>query len=75
MIKGTKEQVVAELYRRYPARFRSHGESPEYFFAAQYGSFEEQLKDLKGPGKVIFFHLLPKNSALSLEQEDIEIIL
>lgn len=75
MIKGTREQVIAELYRCFPAVYRGPQEAPEYFFAPTIGSFEEQIKDKTGPGNVKFFHLNPKNGGLSLEQEDFEIIM
>lgn len=75
MIRGTREQVLEELYKRYPAKFREHGEVPQYFFATHAGSFEEQLRYIEKNGKVIFFQFNQKLAALSLEQEDIEIIL
>lgn len=75
MIKGTKEQVISELYKKYPAKFKGPGETVEYFFITELGTFETQVNKINGSGAVRFFRLNPKNSALSVEQEDIEVIL
>lgn len=74
MIRGTKEYIITELYRLYPAVIRAHGTTPEYFFTSV-GTFEEQITKSGNRGKIIFFRLNPKTSALSLEQEEFEITL
>lgn len=72
MIKGTRAEVLAALYKQTPAVIRTHGTAPEFFFTSL-GTFEQQLDNQPGIGRVLFFHLDPKTSALSLEQEDFEI--